>query len=346
MFANLIGNNDAKDALRRMLSSGRIPGALLFTGEEGVGKKRFALELAKALNCRNPQGVEACDACPSCLRIARSTFAPYSKEEDNKERLIWSEHPDVAMAPIHKRMIRVGPIREIEREANFRPYEGRARVFIIDDAEGMNLQAQNALLKTLEEPAATSYLILITAQPAAFEPTIRSRCQAIRFAPIPAEAIEKFLIQQDGITPTDAALLAQTARGSIGRALATDADTYREQRDAMLTVLQALVLTGDRVELLRSAEGLNDAKRKDEYECRLDVLESLIRDSWALALGRPESTIANGDQLPFLRKIAAGLNIRHAGDWLLQIEELRSELEVNINRKVATDALFLQMASS
>jgi len=147
------------------------------------------------------------------------------------------------------------------------------------------------------------------------------------------------------LAPRDAALLARTSRGSIGRALAMDAETYREQREAMMAVVEALVLTGDRVELLRSAEGLNDAKRKDEYECRLDILESVIRDAWALALDRPEETIANVDQLKRLRKIAADLHSHKVGEWLLEIEKLREQLIVNINRKVATDALFLSMAS-
>jgi len=345
MFAHLIGNEEARDALRRMLAAERVPGALLFTGEDGIGKKLFALELAKALNCRTRKGVEACDQCSSCLRIPQIDY-PASSDKDANNRIIRTRHADVGLVRPPTRFLLVSQMREIEREANFRPYEGRARVFIIEDADRMNENAANALLKTLEEPSSTSFIILTTSQPAALLPTIRSRCQAIRFAPIPPAEIEKFLIEQKGIPRRDAGLLASTSRGSIGRALATDAETYREQREAMLTVLQSLVLTGDRVELLRSAEGLNDARRKDEYECRLDVLETLIRDAWVLALGRPDHTIVNVDQLPQLRKIAAKLNRRQAGEWLLQIEELRAGLAVNINRKVATDALFITMASA
>jgi DNA polymerase-3 subunit delta' len=346
MFSRLIGNDEAKEALRRLLVAGRVPGALLFAGEEGVGKKLFALELAKALNCKTPAGVEACDHCSACVRISRSTFPPHGKDDDDKARLIWSEHADVAMARAYKRIIRVGPMRELEREANFRPYEGATRLFIVEDADRMNESASNALLKTLEEPPRTSHLILLTSQPATLLPTIRSRCQTIRFAPIPATEIEKFLLEVNHMSSADAALLAHTSRGSLGRALATDVETYREQREAMLAVLESLVLSRDRVELLRSAEGLNDAKRKDEYECRLDVLENLIRDAWALALGRPDETIANKDELAKLEKIAAKLDRRQPAEWLAQIEELRWNLNVNINRKVATDALFLSMASA
>jgi DNA polymerase-3 subunit delta' len=345
MFSRLIGNDEVKDALRRLLAGGRVPGSLLFTGEAGIGKKLFALELAKVLNCRNRAGLEACDECSSCKRISKSTFPPFGNPDDDKERMIWSEHADVAMVRPYKQIIRVKPMRELEREANFRPFEGAARVFIVEDAEYMNDQAANALLKILEEPPSTSHLILTTTNPTALLATIRSRCQAIQFAPIPADEIERFLIADKGIAAGDAALLASTSRGSIGRALATDIDDYRDRRAAMLTVLRTLTITGNRVQLLRSAEALAAIKDRGEYEETLDVLESLIRDVWALALGRSTETIVNQDLLSELPRIAAELSSVRAASWLSEIEELRGTLEVNINRKIASDALLMSMAA-
>lgn len=346
MFSHLIGNDDVKESLSRLLSSQRVPGSLLFAGEEGIGKKLFALELAKALNCRHRVGVEACDECSSCRRISRSTFPPFGKDDDDKERLIWSEHADVAMARPYKNIIRVKVMRELEREANFRPFEGVARIFIVEDADAMNDQAANALLKILEEPPATSHLILTTTNPTALLATIRSRCQAIRFGPLPAADVERFLLEKKQLPPADAALLARTSRGSIGRALAGDVEGYRQQRAEMLEVLRALVLTGDRVQLMRSAEGLAAAKDRDAYEQRLEVLEVLIRDAWALALDRPSETIVNGDLLKDLQQIAVEIRSEQAGKWLSQIEELRGTLEVNINRKIASDALLVSMATA
>jgi DNA polymerase-3 subunit delta' len=344
MFSTLIGNDEVKESLRRLLSGGRVPGSMLFTGDEGIGKKLFALELARALNCRQRIGVEGCDKCSSCKRISRSTFPPFTSDDDNKERMIWSEHADVAMVRPHKQIIRVKPMRELEREANFRPFEGAARVFIVEDADYMNEGASNALLKTLEEPPPTSHLILTTSNPTALLATIRSRCQIIRFAPLPAAEVEKFLLEQKSLSADDARLLAHTAQGSIGRALAGDVDTYRDRRETMLSVLRALTLTSDRVELLHAAEALAAARDRHEYELRLDVLEILIRDGWALALGRPGESIVNGDLLAPLRQIAAEMKSEQAAAWLKQIEELRGTLEVNVNRKIASDALFLAMA--
>jgi DNA polymerase-3 subunit delta' len=345
MFDELVGNQRIKEVLRRMLETGRVPGALLFSGEEGVGKKLFALALAKALNCQTPrESREACDHCSSCLRISQSRFPAYPDDKDNRERLVWSDYPDVALARPYNRLLRIGPMREIEQEANFRPYEGRARIFIIEEAERLNPQSSNALLKTLEEPAPTSYLILITSRPAALLPTIRSRCQMIRFAPLSPEELETYLLHGKQVSQTDAHLLSRIARGSIGRALATDLEIFRAQRDSMLGVLGALTLNKDRSRLLRTSEEMNDPKRKDEYEARLDMLATLIHDLWALALATTEAQVINEDLRAQLSKMASQTESHRAARWLSQIETHRRGLDVNINRKVATDALFLSMA--
>jgi DNA polymerase-3 subunit delta' len=349
MFSTLIGNDEVKEALSRLMTGGRVPGSLLFTGEEGIGKKLFALELAKALNCRNRSGVEACDECSSCKRIGNSSFPPFpstNDNKDNKERLIWSEHADVAMARPFRKIIRVTPMRELEREANFRPFEGAARVFIVEDADFMNEQAGNALLKTLEEPPATSHLILTTTNPMALLATIRSRCQMIRFAPIPAAAIEQFLVERSEVPAEDAKLLARISRGSLGRALAADIDDYRDRREAMLAILKSLTLTGDRAQLLRSSEALAASKDRSEYEQSLDVLEVLIRDAWSLSLGRSAESTINIDRLKDLERIAAQLRSEKAAVWLTTIEELRGALEVNLNRKIASDGLLVAMATA
>jgi DNA polymerase-3 subunit delta' len=331
-----------------MLACNRVPGALLFVGEDGVGKKLFALELAKALNCRTRvDEVEACDVCPSCKRISQSRFPWHKSDEDNKERMLWSEHTDIGLVRPYKRIIRVDPMRQLDREANFRPYEGRARVFIVEDAEAMNDNSSNALLKTLEEPPSTSHLVLLTSRPASLLPTIRSRCQTIRFVPLSTKEIEEHLLARDvPMSKGDAHLAASMARGSIGRALSTDIETYIEQRQAMLEVLDALAANKDRARLLRAAEELCDAKRKDEYEPRLSVLETLLHDVWTTLLGARDAPLANDDLREDLARIGTRLEGRYVALWISLIEKHRRKLDVNINRKVATDALFLDMAGS
>ena len=343
MFATLAGNQRVKQLLRRLLESNRVPGALLFSGEEGVGKKRFALELGKALNCRSPRGVEGCDDCPSCRRIPKFNY-PQTKDPDAWIEMIRTDHPDVAMVVAPRRVLRVDQMRQIEREAYYRPFEGKARVFLIDDADKLNPASTNALLKILEEPPPTSHLILLTSRPAMLLETIRSRCQAVRFAPLSVAEIEEYLLRDKTIKPTEARLRARLAGGSISRALANDLDDYKTRRTDMLRVLEALAVTGDRSQLLNMAEELNSARYKDDYEVMLDVLEALIRDAWMLSLGAQE--IVNEDLRPQLSKIAARLDSANAARWLTETETLREQLTVNINRKVATDALFLSMANA
>jgi DNA polymerase-3 subunit delta' len=342
MFSELTGNTQVKEALKRMLTSGRLPGALLFAGEEGVGKKRFALEVARALNCRTPKDSEACGVCASCERIAKLNY-PEREDADEWTQIIWTNHPDVGLVVAPKRVLRVEQMRQIEQEANFRPFEGKARVFLIDEADKLNDASANALLKVLEEPPGTSHLILITARPAMLLPTILSRCQMIRFAPLAPAEIESYLLANKADSKT-AKLRARAAGGSIGRALANDLVTFTSQRKAMLGVLNALVMTNDRAQLLRSAEQLNEAQYKDEFEERLDVLETLIRDAWMLSLGVKADLLVNADLLSDLEAVSKKLDPSRAADWILQIEDLREALIVNINRKVTTDSLFLTMA--
>jgi DNA polymerase III subunit delta' len=343
MFAELTGNERVKAALKRMLVTDRLPGALLFTGEEGIGKKLFALEVARALNCRTPKDNEGCGVCSSCTRIARLNY-PQREDAEEWTQIIWTDHPDVGLVVAPKRVLRVEQMRQIEKEANFRPFEGKARVFLIDEADKLNDASANALLKVLEEPPRTSHLILITARPAMLLPTILSRCQMIRFSPLTPAEIEAHLTKNKLVENKTARLRARAAGGSIGRALSGDLVTFTSQRKAMLKVLNALVVSEDRAQLLRSAEQLNEAQYRDEFEERLDVFETLIRDAWMLSLGVEPSQLVNEDLTPELQEISKKLDSSRAADWILQIEDMREQLIVNINRKVTTDALFLVMA--
>ena len=345
MFERLVGNERVKRLLLRTLESGRVPGALLFTGEEGVGKKLFAVELARALNCPTPRNNQGCGECGPCKRTANFNYPSASEAEDFKG-IIWSDHPDVGLVVAPKRLLVVEQMRQIEREANFRPYEGKARFFLVEDADKLNDSSANALLKVLEEPPDTSHIILMTSRPAMLLPTIISRCQMIRFAPVTPDEIESYLVKNKLAGAADARVRARVARGSLGRAIEQDFDEFTSQRKAMIRVLEALAVGNDRMQLLKSSEDLNSAQQKDEYETRLDVLEALIRDAWMLSLQAPSEAIANIDLLPQLQNIGNQVESWRPARWINQIEELREQLVVNINRKAATDALLLTMANA
>ncbi|HVF31086.1 MAG TPA: DNA polymerase III subunit delta' C-terminal domain-containing protein [Pyrinomonadaceae bacterium] len=339
---NLIGNNNAAEILSRLVTTGRVPNALLFAGPEGVGKKQFAIELARSFVCTHLKGGLACGQCPPCHRAGEFAIPKFENGKES-DRVFFGQHPDVGMVVPYNRNLRIDAIRALEREANFRPFEANARVFIIDDAEKMNDASSNALLKTLEEPPATSHIILIASRADCLLPTIRSRCQIIRFAPVPALEIERHLTDIGLFDATDAALAAHASGGSVGRALEFVPASFRDQRSAMLDVLRAAV-AGDRRELLRCSEEMNDARAKDEFEEKLAILENLIHDVWVLRNGSSE-TIFNPDILADLKQLSDRIPSGDLSGWLSRIELLGESLAVNVNRKVSTDALFVGMSA-
>lgn len=344
MFDKLIGNDHIKTILRRMIEKNRVPHSLLFTGEEGIGKKQFALELAKSFICQTPKNFEACSECLACKRADNFNF-PKSDDRDEHKKVIFSEHGDIGQVIAYNKNILVDAVRDLEKEANFRPFQAKARFFIIDDADKMNDAASNALLKTLEEPAPTTYLFLITSRPDALLQTIHSRCQTIRFAPVSADEIEKHLLDTKKFAIDDAELLSLLSNGSIGHALTLDLEKFRERRDAMLKVLQSLLIENNRAYLLKAAEELNDAKNKDSYEQSLDILQTLIHDIWTIKLGANEFNIVNRDYKTQIKLLAEKADAKRLAKWLTEIEQMRELFAVNINKKIATDALFMQMAS-
>lgn len=344
MFDRLIGNNHVKEILRRLLKQKRVPNALLFAGASGVGKRQFALELAKSFVCQSPKNSEACDVCAACVRADKFTF-PKADDRDAFKRVIFSEHADIGTVVPYNKNILVDAIRDLETEANFRPHQAAARFFIVDDADKMNVQASNALLKTLEEPPAASHIFLIASRPDALLPTIRSRCQTLRFAPIDAKEVESYLSKSKQFSIEDAALLSKLSGGRLGHALETDVEKFKARRAAMLKVLESILVKSNRAELLRIGEEMNDAKNKDAYEESLEILQTLIHDLWAMRNAADEKIIINVDLVRDLQNLATRADGKRFSAWLSEIETLREQLAVNLNRKIATDALFMQMAS-
>jgi len=344
MFSKLAGNENAKQTLKRLLRTERVPNSMLFAGDEGVGKKQFALELAKAFVCTEPANDEACGGCAACRRVEAFAFPTSDKGEDY-EKVFFSSHPDVGLVIPFKRNVRVGAIRELEREANFRPFEARARFLIVDDAEKMNDAASNALLKTLEEPAATSHIFLITSRPDSLLATIRSRCQILRFAPVACEDIEEFLIKDRAFTHDEARLAARLSGGSVGRSLSINVEQFRGQREKMLAVLANVLETGDRAALLRTAESMHDPKNNSVFEQNLDILQSLIHDIWTICVGTETDRVVNTDLVDRLSQLAGESRSSDLRSWISDIDTIRENLAVNINRKIATDALFVTMSA-
>lgn len=344
MFADLIGNDAAKQVMKRFIAGRRLPNSLIFAGDEGVGKRQFALAAIRAMLCRNTVDSEPCGVCSICKRVGEFAI-PSEDDKDAHKLVIWSGHRDVGTVISYKRSILVDAIRSLETEANFRPYEAESRFFIIDDADKMNDAAANALLKTLEEPPETSHLFLITSRPDSLLQTIRSRCQILRFSPAERSQVEQFLIEQKAYSHDEARLASALSHGSIGRSLSINADEYRRRGERMMAVVNNAIGARDITTLLKISEEMNDAKNKDGFESEIDLLESLLHDIWRVAKTGDHSAIINTEYSATLTSLAEQSSSKSIPSWIEDIERLRSELNVNVNRKVATDSLFVSMAA-
>ncbi|MBN2581102.1 MAG: DNA polymerase III subunit [Pirellulales bacterium] len=228
------GHDAVAEQFRRALERRRLASSFLFVGPAGVGKRAFALKFAQALLCerRPEERLDPCEACPACVQVAAGT------------------HPDLDVVgkPADKSFIPlellIGDKEHRRREGlcariGLKPFGGRRKIALIDDADYLNAEGANALLKTLEEPPPRSVLILIGTSPARQLPTIRSRCQLIRFQPLPAEILARLLIEQ-GVagSPEEAERLAALGEGSLQRAKQLVQPELGQFRDLLYAELQ------------------------------------------------------------------------------------------------------------
>lgn len=322
-FATLVGNERNKEILGRLLARDRLGATIIFAGPEGVGKRQFALTFAKAANCERLRET-SCDECPSCHRIDAGA------------------HSDVQTIRPDGVYIRIAQARALAEQIQYRPREGRQRFFLIDEAERLREEAANALLKTLEEPPATTTIILLTSRPQALLPTILSRAQRLDFAPLQAEEMERYLAANFRRPATDTALLARITEGRIGQATAIDISEYRRERREMMSLIELLAAGSDRFRMLKAAEYYGKQER-ESFEKSLDLLSRLLRDIFLLAAGRPESEIMNIDEAERLASLASRITTDRLLRWIEKINGLRGSLAININRQVALEALLVNI---
>jgi DNA polymerase III subunit delta' len=173
-------------------------------------------------------------------------------------------------------------------------------------------------------------------------PTILSRCQTLRFAPVATKEIEDHLLETKQFSPADAHILARLCSGSVGGALETDLAQFRETRASVLKILESLLVKENRAVLLQAAEEITDAKNKEKYEDFLNVLQTSIHDVWTLRSGA--SDVVNADIKEKLGRLAEKAEPKRLASWLSEIETMREGFAVNLNKKIATEALFMQMA--
>ena len=294
-------------------------------GSQGVGKRQFALSLAQAVNCQRPKDGDACGECINCRKVAAG------------------EHVDVETISPDGQFIKIGQMREMSEKAQYRPYDGRRRVYIIDEADRLNQQAANSILKVLEEPPETTLLVLVTSKPYALLETIRSRCQMLSFAPLADLELESYLKTNYKRPAEETRMLSRLAHGSIGRALEIDLGVYREQRGMMLEIIESLAITRDTIRLMSAAEHLGRKLEKNEFENHLGVLMVLLADLFHLKLGEPAERLTNADVAKRLERITQVTTVEQITEWAASVEQVLQNLPRNINRQLAMEAMLVAM---
>jgi DNA polymerase-3 subunit delta' len=330
-FRDLAGHRRLLDLMARAAARGTLPPSLIFAGPDGVGKRRAALSLAQLLNCASPAAEpapDACGHCAACGRIARGVFADV-----------------MVIEPGETGSIKVDQVRVAIERSGYRPFEGRRRIVIVDDADAMVPEAQNALLKTLEEPPPASTFVLVTARPDMLLTTVLSRCQRLRFGPLSPGEVAEVLRRDHGFDEHNAYAAALLADGSIGRALEGDTDAFVGARDAAAGMLTALARASDPRQRLAAAKILGgDAKiDRDELGRRLRLIASLVRDLGVLLSRADGQALANADRRQELERLLPAFDGDRAVRAFTSVDRALDALDRNASPKIVADWLAFQI---
>ncbi|HEY2989763.1 MAG TPA: DNA polymerase III subunit delta' [Candidatus Binatia bacterium] len=322
--SDIVGHGKQLATLTQALQQDRLHHAYVFHGPEGVGKRTVALSLAKAVHCRELPH-DFCGRCVNCVKI------------ENRN------HPDVRwVGPLPKKKdIGIEQVRALEKELNYRAFSNGTKIAVIDPAPLMNFPAQNALLKTLEEPPQNSLLILIATSAGGLLPTLLSRCLRLSFAPLPGIAVVDHLVARKGLTPERAGLLAAVSLGSLGAALNPDTEELARDRAAWVDGITALA-ERDSSEWATFAQELSEDR--GQALKFLEWLAGWYRDILIYRTTENVQDLCNVDLIESLKAQAA----RHTPDQVLFLRGLAltaaARIRRNVNRRMALENLFINIA--
>lgn len=307
-FSDIQGQDKAIEIIRRGLQYSQLARSYLFTGPDGIGKKLVARTLAKSINCLGGCAIDSCDTCPSCLKIEKN------------------QHVDVhCIDESGSESIKIEAIRTLQRDLSLRPYEGRRKVFIIDNAHNLTSEAANALLKILEEPPPDSLIILISSKISLLFKTIISRCQVLRFSPIQRTVIENLLKREYSLDEQRAHCIAHFSEGRLGYALRLkDTDLFASKNK----IIDEFVL--------KRKSGMDNVQiqNKDDMRYALNTLVFWFRDMYLLKSGMPYEELANLDRKGDLSRAATRYSFDELEEAMNCVTDSLLYIEENINIKL------------
>ena len=321
----LQGHDTILRNLRRQVVSGTVSHSYLIEGAEGAGKKTLARDFAMALVCKEPQEGKACGRCSSC-RVFLS-----------------GNHPDVhVIRPDEKGGIPVQTVREaLVQDIEILPYYNGRKIYIVEDAQNLSQQAQNVLLKTIEEPPEYAVILLLTTSVQSFLPTVISRCVQIRLVPLPEPFVASILQEQYGIDERTAVECAAFSGGSVGKALQTSSsEEFAALREKWLGKLQHLSELGP-ADVMMWSKDLEDQVHMEDV---LRILEVWFRDLILVSETGDTSLCMCRGQAEALRKSAARYDKKELYRKIAVLEDARTKRGHNVNFGLWSDWLLSQLA--
>ena len=355
-FADFHGNAEVVRTMREMLAREHFPHAVILSGPQGSGKFTLAQMVAKTMNCLQPPNSDGlpdfCGTCANCTRIAEADaledrFAEAVEARENlrdadkrETRILVQTHPDVTIIPPDppQMLVKVDQVRHIIHEIYYRPAEGRHKVYIFSESDFMK-EAANSLLKILEEPPDFATIFLVTDNPSALLPTIRSRCMQLQLSALPLQSVEEYLADvRPELKPRERALVARLCGGGLGRARSFDLAHYLAARQDALALLGPAWGEKDHSDLFRVTDSYRSgAEGKAKTEQSVRTLYALLEDLLFLKSGTPEF-VRNSDIEPQLRSMAEQVDFAWIVEATNRLGELESGMRRNLLRTLALDA--------
>jgi DNA polymerase-3 subunit delta' len=339
----IMGQQASLRLLKRMRDGDRVPHGLLFQGPEGIGKASVALAFAARLLCEG-DGKEACGECDAC-RLIDSGNHPDMLTVTRLPKKPTSTVSATARSAVEdlRSFIVVDQIRELTRVAALSPRRGSRRLFVIDPADRMNVEAQNALLKTLEEPPGRAVLILVASRPHLLLPTVRSRCFVVGFAALRiAELAER--LEQRGFDRREAMTRAALAEGRPGIALTLDLERHRQRRDDLLGFLESLASPRPTLAELPGFAADIAGKTETHLVENLELLQILLRDAGRAGRNPGDAGLVHADLSDRLEELGRRLGPERAAGLVQSVERLRGQLRFNLNRTLIAESILAAVA--